>query len=220
MKVFPVIHHLDLATTISEAQLAFKAGVDGVFLISHHGDDDELDLAQLHLRQQFPDAFIGVNYLTSPPGESAWWRAIRAEYSAVWIDNVGINSGFVDENGVNLISAIMQTSSTPPLLFGSVAFKYQKESTDPDADAYMAKRLGYIPTTSGSKTGSPPELQKIASMSRTTDGLLAVASGLTPENISSYRPYISHALVSTGISSDEYHIDPRLLEKFIEAAKQ
>jgi len=74
---------------------------------------------------------------------------------------------------------------------------------------------GFIPTTSGSATGKAPQLAKIISMSQ--HGVLAVASGMTPDNVSDYAPYLSHILVSTGISLDEYRIDPDKLKRLISA---
>ena len=56
-------------------------------------------------------------------------------------------------------------------------------------------------------------------MYKATSGLLAVASGMTPDNISEFKPYLSHVLVSTGISKDEYHFDEEKINAFIQLAK-
>ena len=70
-----------------------------------------------------------------------------------------------------------------------------------------ALAAGFIPTTSGSGTGSAPDLEKIVAMSRATGGVLAIASGMTPWNVAQYAPYLSHILVATGIALDEHRID-------------
>ena len=104
-------------------------------------------------------------------------------------------------------------------VFASVAFKYQAEDPNPSLAAQLAQSAGFIPTTSGAGTGKAPTVEKIASMYEATGGLLAVASGMTPENIAQFKPYLSHVLVSTGISKDEYHFDLDKLENFIKFAK-
>lgn len=38
-KVYPVIHYYNKETTISEAAKVFECGADGVFLISHIGQN-------------------------------------------------------------------------------------------------------------------------------------------------------------------------------------
>ena len=40
---------------------------------------------------------------------------------------------------------------------------------------------------------------------------LAVASGITPDNIDPMKPFIDYALVSTGINLDFYTFDPDVL---------
>lgn len=42
---------------------------------------------------------------------------------------------------------------------------------------------------------------------------LAVASGITPDNIVEFRDHIDYALVATGIGTDFYKIDCGLLRK-------
>jgi hypothetical protein len=48
---------------------------------------------------------------------------------------------------------------------------------------------------------------------------LALASGLTPENINSYKGHITHALVATGISESFYKFDPIKVKDFVQAAR-
>lgn len=221
MKVLPVIHHLTIKLSIEQAKIALAAGADGVFLISHGDQDDELDEAHLHIKSQFPDAFIGVNYLSVRSPSRAFSRALKNEYSAVWIDNVGICDGAVSVHGAELLAEVSaaRLAGDIPQVFGSVAFKYQRETNNPSTDAYIAHRLGYIATTSGARTGLPPEFAKIVAMSQSTGGTLAVASGLTPENLSLFKLRVSHALVSTGISKDEHRLDEHKLHAFIQVAK-
>lgn len=103
-----------------------------------------------------------------------------------------------------------------------MAFKYQRTDPSPGVAALHAFQLGMIPTTSGDQTGRAPSINKIQLIRNTlpSESPLAVASGMTPENIEDYLPYVSHYLVSTGISSDGYHFDLKRLEQFIKAVHQ
>jgi predicted TIM-barrel enzyme len=103
-------------------------------------------------------------------------------------------------------------------VFGSIAFKYQPLEADPPLAASNAAGVGMIPTTSGAATGRPPTLEKIVSMSEATGGRLAVASGMSCENITAFSPHLSHALVSTGVSLDDYHFDVKVLTEFVRLA--
>jgi predicted TIM-barrel enzyme len=73
-------------------------------------------------------------------------------------------------------------------------------------------------TTSGMATGSAPAVEKIRSM-REAIGKhpLAIASGMTPENVSQFMPYADAFLVATGISKSSYELDPAKVAAFVKA---
>lgn len=104
-------------------------------------------------------------------------------------------------------------------VFGSVAFKYQPDEPNPAEAARQALAVGMIPTTSGAATGLAPEIAKIKGMSAAASGRLAVASGMTPDNVAEYAPHLSHILVATGVARDEHTLDPLLLRRFVAAVR-
>lgn len=118
--------------------------------------------------------------------------------------------------------ALAQFAGSQPQirLFASVAFKYRPHEPDPPLAAKNALDCGFIPTTSGIATGVAADLGKIVAMSKAIGGKLAIASGMTPENIGEYAPYLSDCLVSTGISLDDFRIDEDRLARFIAAAQR
>lgn len=201
--VLPVIHHLDEATTLAEADIAFALGAFGVFLISHGGLDlDLLPLAKTIKART--GKYVGVNLLRHTASEALDYASIY-ELDAMWTDDPGVTS-----RGATSAGDFLETlsRSSPVDVFASVAFKYQAVEPDPALAVKEVIARGWIPTTSGSGTGHAPEVDKIKLMSEASvDGLLAIASGMKPENVANYVPYLSHILVSTGVSSDAYHFD-------------
>lgn len=216
-QIFPVIHHLDAKTSISEADLSFKCGADGVFLISHHGQDSDLFEPYKIIKSRYPHKKVGINFLSKTAIDAAE-IAISDKLDMVWTDNPGVHSSGISDDAITLAHMI---SDHPIMFFGSVAFKYQKSDNKPEMAALIAESLGMIPTTSGKGTGYAPELAKIKSMYNILKQTkhLAIASGMTPENIKDFAPYLSHILVSTGISKGEYHIDEGKLKLFINNSK-
>ncbi len=63
-RVIPVIHHIAPNLSLEQAKLAFELGADGVFLISHHGDDASLIPLVNQIRQERPTAWLGINFLS------------------------------------------------------------------------------------------------------------------------------------------------------------
>ena len=102
------------------------------------------------------------------------------------------------------------------LFFNSVAFKYQKKELNIPQAVLNSKNLNFIPTTSGDATGVAADLSKIKVMKETLkDYPLAIASGLTPENIHEYLSLIEFGLVATGISKDFHNFDEEKLNFII-----
>lgn len=213
-KVTPVIHHLDQNTTFNEVELISNSGADGLFLISHHGDDDVLPFLAIDIKQKHPDLFVGINLLNTH-FLTATEIALNLRLDAIWLDHAGISGKGANEKGTKLIELV---KNKPIKVFASVAFKYQIMEDYPAEAAKIAAEFGLIPTTSGDATGSPPSVSKIESMSnaaRSIGGSLAVASGMDCDNVIQYTPYLDWILVATGISKDAHHLDEKKLNDFV-----
>ena len=222
-RIFPVIHHIDSPTTHAEVNQALRLGVDGVFLISHYSsdtayagiaDDETLMCLASELKALHPGSCIGINCLSWSPLHSAQ-RAVEASLDMIWADSMGVDSSGLTGEG----EALMRLAAEHPGIefFASVAFKYMPEELDPVTAADNARMARFVPTTSGSATGAPPDLEKIRAMA--ARGPLAVASGMTPDNVHLYSPYLSDILVATGIAADEHHLDPGKLARFIKCVR-
>lgn len=216
--VLPVVHHLDDLLTLQQANLALNCGADGVFLIAHGGDNDALIPLAETLKATRPDALVGINLLGLGARE-AYHRGLEACLDMVWADAPGITSKGASPEAAWL-SGDIDHYADGPLFFASVAFKYQPVENFPGGAAVMAKNMSMLPTTSGSATGSAPDLEKIRVMCEALQGgALAVASGMTPENVKDYLPYVTHFLVATGVSRDAHHFDEGRLTQFISCVR-
>lgn len=216
MLIYPVIHHLSGQLSLEQVAVALDCGADGAFLISHHGDDDELVAVAAQAKKKHPQFRIGINLLSRRPIE-ACGHAVSCGLDMVWADDMGVDSSGGSAMAESLSDFARNHRAID--LFASVAFKYRPIDPDPPLAAKMAHQMGFIPTTSGAATGSAPEVQKIVGMSAATGGVLAIASGMTPENVQDYAPHLSHILVSTGVSLDEHCIDPQRLKTLIANTK-
>ncbi len=211
-KVLPVIHHLNHRLSVDQLKLAQEAGADGVFLISHNGKDDEL-LDVLIEEKAINDFYIGINFLGMSDPVRAYNTAATAGADAVWLDDAGVSSTHT-EFGMKLRDARNARAGREDI-FASVAFKYQGHEPNPVQAAFNARSLGFIPTTSGPGTGQAPEVSKVRDMSVNGKGTLAIASGMTPENIGLFVPYLTHVLVATGVSVDMHNFDYEKLRVLI-----
>ncbi len=214
-KIYPVIHYLDMDTTMRNVEISIETGCDGVFLIHMNGEDETLGPACKLIKKKYKNLFVGINrlmYQTDPSKSVVENLSCGAD--ATWVDNCGINNGDKTEKTDLLYDSLTNTNH---LLFGAVAFKYQKYDNRPVDSALRAKAMGFIPTTSGIGTGHAPDLLKIELMSNAVGREnLAIASGITPENISSFSPYCGNILVSTGISKSFHEFDLHRLKSLVE----
>ncbi|KRC36274.1 BtpA/SgcQ family protein [Acidovorax sp. Root219] len=221
-KIYPVIHHRDDDTTFDQAATAHEAGADGVFLISHDDRDDEVaDILQRWTAESgLPPKFrVGVNFL-------GWGNlhaleiAVKVGAQMIWYDAPGCSSQGLSTEGAQLVEHLRRLKAAgqlAPEVFASVAFKHQPVDQVPSAAAALARLQGWIPTTSGPATGEPPPLQKVVDMAG--NGVLAIASGMSPENVAPFVSHLSHILVATGVSRDFHHFDFERLRAFVGAVR-
>ncbi len=99
--------------------------------------------------------------------------------------------------------------------------KYQPKEKDFSHSCAAASLLHDVCTTSGPGTGMAASIDKIANIRGAIgpDKPLAIASGVSAENIGSYKEYIDYALVSTSITGSGEMIDPKKLELLVAASK-
>jgi hypothetical protein len=229
-RVFPVVHHRDLATTLANVELALMSEATGVFLINHGRQSPDLYHVVADVHAKFPRAWLGINcldrtaaetLLTAPPFVQGIWADVTGLRSEPGPRDQVVFGATCEALGVRRARG----SAWNVEFFGSVAFKCQADEPDPARVAFVAAKLGWTVTTSGPGTGQAADLAKIVAMSaavRRSDVAgtrLALASGITPDNVSSYLAHVDDVLVATGISQDFHTFDAEKLKALVDRVR-
>lgn len=216
--VLPVIHVDSLEQAQQNTQIAHRAGADGVFLINHEMADETLLDIHETIAEAYPDWWIGVNCLGLLPEKV--FQAISLKVNGVWVDNAGIEEHHESQPYAEHVLSIQQACVPNCLYFGGVAFKYQRPVEDLEIACRVAAQYMDVVTTSGSGTGHAADIEKIHRMKRALgDTPLAIASGITPENVESYLPHADSFLVATGISHSFTELDPLRVRLLVERVR-
>lgn len=204
-KVFlPVIHVVSEEQTLRNVAIAAWAEVDGIFLINHNIRANELIAVFQVVKNKFPDLWVGVNFLDLCK-EDAAEKAIAIGANGLWTDDAGLYEG-MREKPVSRNELLEQWEG---LYFGGVAFKYQREVKDVASVARLSMEAVDVVTTSGTQTGTAPNVDKISTMRNAIgDFPMAIASGTTIENVGTFLPFCDCFLVATGISFSHTELDP------------
>lgn len=208
-----VVHVEAKTQAMANAIIAFSEGADGIFLINHSISPGELRDIYFDIRTAYKDEWIGLNFLRSP--RARLFRGLAPEdASGIWTDNAGYEESEDPLFLPRSLHEIRQNSSRAmkTLYFGGVSFKHQHDTDNIHAACAAASAcVPYVDviTTSGTQTGEPPSLEKIAGMRRAIGKHpLAIASGMTPENVHPFLPHVDAFLVATGISKSFIELDP------------
>lgn len=212
MKIIPVIHHLTNQLTLDNAKLCSEKNAFGIFLISMTAENQDLPMLAKAIKAKYPNLKVGINLLGQTAIDSLE-TSLVFDLDMTWSDNAIVTSSGITKEAKD-IQIIL--SGKNHLFFNSVAFKYQVVDNNPGLAAKYSKEIGFIPTTSGSATGKAADLSKVQTMKQSLEDYpLAIASGLTPDNVMEYTPYIEYGLVATGISSDFHTLNPMKTESII-----
>ena len=216
--VLPVIHVSSPDQACRNAEIAHHAGADGVFLINHSIRAAELLDIHAVVSQSFSEWWIGVNCLDLPAVDVI--EQVSDRVSGIWSDDAMILEMEQDQSDADEVLAVIQESGWAGLYFGGVAFKYQRHVDDLRSAASIASRYMNVVTTSGPGTGKPAHVEKIQAMKAAIgDFPLAIASGITPDNVQEYLPYSDCYLVATGVSKSFEELDPAKVSALVNVVR-
>lgn len=203
MKIYPVINVTSVEWTMSEVAKVVGHNVSGVFLIDHDANDLRLAQSIGAVSDAYPDLFLGANFIRRSLNDTlslvSQLIGTADPLSAVWSDNAGLDALLRDP----ALEPPARPSGWSGLHFGGVAFKYQAHIPQEQLPllGQLARTRVDVAVTSGPGTGLRADLHRLRALrAGLGDRPLAVASGITPENVVDYLGLADHALVATGIS--------------------
>jgi uncharacterized protein len=212
--LLPVIHPINADEAMRSVQVAWDAGVRGIFLIDQGMSRGEvLDLI-LDVRKRHPKLWVGLNLLGKPPAEilRLGLGACAGRLDGIWTDNAGIDEDAAEQPQAQAFVDARARAGWNGLYFGGVAFKYQREvpAEKLSRAASTAKAFMDVLCTSGPGTGQAADPAKVIGLRNGLgpDGALALASGVTDDNVAGFLPHVDAYLVGTGIEKDFGVLDP------------
>jgi hypothetical protein len=223
-KVFPeghtvliVIHADNEIQTQRNVSVASDAGAHGVFLINHGISTPELLRYYDKVRVSFPNLWIGVNCLGLSWHDTV--KCVSPDVNGLWRDDAGIREDDSDPKKIaEEFQELRMKTGFHGIYFGGVAFKYQPPVKDAATAALLAAPYVDVVTTSGDATGRAASIEKVKLMRGALgDHPLALASGITPENVENYMPYVDCFLVATGVSYSQTELSPHRVKKLLRA---
>lgn len=217
--LLPVIHLPDEGKHgMAAVRVALAAGADGVFLINQGTSTSNIlkNLIPSYRKEFGPDLWIGVNSLGSAVEDFIRLSAETPDrrIDGVWTDNAGVDS-LLEARYVAARDAYLtarKETGWKGLYFGGTAFKTQREVPQ-DKLGLVAKRAASfmeVVCSSGRGTGVAADVPKVKTLREAIPGVpMALASGITPENVDPFLPYVEAYLVATGIESSFGVLDPK-----------
>ena len=199
----PVIHPVSPVTALRSIETAVLSGADGIFLINQGMTSGQVLDFIPEVNNRYPDLWIGVNLLGIEP-EDVIELIAKLPVGGIWSDNAGINENTEAQTAAECFREARQRNRWNGLYFGGVAFKYQRQVPDariPDA-ARRAKAWMDVITSSGPGTSFAAPLDKVMALRLGAgDHPVALASGVSPENIEGFLPFVDAYLVASEIET-------------------
>ncbi|MFK7858211.1 MAG: hypothetical protein AB8B64_05305 [Granulosicoccus sp.] len=223
--VTPVIHVMDVDQASRNVTIAMDAGAAGIFLINHDFPVEPFLPIVRTIRERYPDVWLGLNFL-AVTGEHAFPVLGNLQREGYRIDAYWADDACIDEHAAVQaqtqaikIQQVRIESGWDGLYLGGTCFKKQRQVSPEHygTSAAIATHFMDAVCTSGYATGIEADADKIKVFrERMGEHVLALASGITPENAATYGD-VDCFMVATGINIDEdfYNIDKRKLERLL-----
>lgn len=182
--------------------------IDGIIIINTNCSLDILFNTLNIMKNKYPDLWIGINILGYNIFEVLNYLTEITMVNGLWIDN----SYVTDKDYQNIPEIIInhfKNISWDGLYFGGTLFKYIKYSGDTNKICSNSIPYMDIITTSGDGTGIPIEINKLQNIYNIIDNKrpIALASGITSDNIDIIKEYVDIFIVGTYIVDDNYNIN-------------
>lgn len=214
------LHAQNREQVLYEAKKIIENGADGIMVVNNGGyvsskeDYPNLFDITVELKAKYSNSIVGINPLELSNEEALDFScnfcaeslkySIKKPFDLLWVDNGGVfekeGEVFLPDQVKTLLSKTLGIKSFGLEYFGGVAFKYQKQPENLEGVCKEAAKYFDTIVTSGPATGQSADVKKIKDI-RTFIGnhKLALASGVTKENLSTYFDYIDTFIVGTSL---------------------
>lgn len=201
MEIIPVIHVVNNEQVFDNVEICKRNGINKIFLIDHCSDGKRsLPSYSEEIRERY-GLWVGVNLLGQDIEKllikAEEWDLLNFKTDAIWSDD-GLTHFDMDK-----LMDIEYKNTYNGQFFGGLAFKYQKQPDDLNLACQKSKFITDVSVTSGSGTGTAPTKVKIEQIRKYlgTHHPLAIASGVSADNIKSFIGLAQYAMVATSITN-------------------
>lgn len=203
----PVIHPVSETVALRSIQTAVDAEADGIWLINQGMLAPEVLAFIPKVNRLFPKLWIGVNLLGTPPDKMI--GCIKdLPVGGIWSDYAGINEWQERQMDGEEFRDARKLHNWKGLYFGGVAFKYIEPQVQDNMLPVAARKAAPwmdVITSSGPKTGVAAPTEKAKALREGAgEHPIALASGISPENIEGFLPYVDAYLVASEIETQKY----------------
>lgn len=210
--IIPVIHVIDQKQVEDNLKTINEVGLDKCFLINHRRNWFHLCEIYTNLKLNESGFYfnlnVGINFLD-----------LNLDASIIKLKQYNINPSMIWEDNFLDCEKPRNSLDYKGLYFGGVAFKYQKQPKENELEdvCLSAMKVVDVITTSGDYTGKAASINKIEKIKNFIGNFpLAVASGISSENINNYKHLIDYALVASSITDEKEIINKSKLENLID----
>ena len=183
-ELIPVIHMLNQNQVLTNVKTCIDCGIEKVFIINHVVTINELIDCAKRVKLEYPNLWVGINMLGNTTKDSL---SMNTGFDGLWCDGVVPSDYQRNFKG---------------MFFGGVAFKYQPQPKDLKEACEWAKLTTDVATTSGSATGKAADINKILAIrGYLYSHPMAIASGVSVNNIEDYKGIVDYLLVASSITT-------------------
>lgn len=197
-ELIPVIHMINENQVLTNVEICLSCGIEKVFIINHQTTSEELIKCVKRIKDTYPTLWVGINMLDKYVEDAILYEF---EFDGLWCDQ-------------SIKLEDYKYRKFKGMLFTGLAFKYQPQPKDIELACKESILTSDVSTTSGPGTGKAADINKILELrSHLGEHPMAIASGVSIDNIENYKGVVDYLLVASSITSrSEIIYKDKLLE--------
>jgi hypothetical protein len=197
-EIIPVIHMINENQVLTNVETCLSCGIEKVFIINHQTTSEELIKCAKRVKDTYPTLWVGINMLDKYVEDAILYEF---DFDGLWCDQ-------------SIKLEDYKYRKFKGMLFTGLAFKYQPQPKDIELACKESILTSDVSTTSGPGTGKAADINKILELrNHLVEHPMAIASGVSVDNIENYKGVVDYLLVASSITSaSEIIYKDKLLE--------